>query len=42
MADIVGPTLEQLDNWGDLDSLPYSLDSSIWLTAALRESESTP
>ncbi len=42
MADIVGPTLEQLDNWGTLDSLPYSLDSSIWLTAALREGESSP
>ena len=42
MADIVGPTLEQLDNWGNIDTLPYSLDNAIWLTAALREGESTP
>ena len=25
-----GPTLEQLDLWGKLDDLPWSLDSAVW------------
>jgi hypothetical protein len=30
-ADVCGPfTLEQLDEFGDLDSLAFSLDSSVW------------
>lgn len=37
MAEINGPNLDQLDAWGDLDSLPYSLDSSVWDTADLWE-----
>jgi hypothetical protein len=31
MADICGPfTLEDLDQFGTLDSLPFSLNSSVW------------
>lgn len=31
MADICGPfTLEDLDQFGTLDSLPFSLDSEVW------------
>jgi len=31
MADICGPfTLEDLDQFGTLDALPFSLDSSVW------------
>ena len=31
MADICGPfTLEELDQFGTLDSLPFSLNSSVW------------
>ena len=38
MAEIVGPNLDQLDNWSStVDGLPFNLDNSIWLTAALRE-----
>ncbi len=38
MAEIVGPTLDQLDVWsGSIDALTTSLDSSDWNTAALRE-----
>lgn len=39
MADVCGPwTLEQLDQFGTLDSLPFSLDSDVWLTACIRDS----
>ena len=42
MADIVGPTLEQLDIWSSsIDALAYSLDNSIWESAALREGAAT-
>lgn len=38
MADVCGPwTLEQLDQFGTLDSLPFSLDSDVWLTACIRD-----
>jgi hypothetical protein len=39
MADIVGPTLDQLDSWygGNLDNFPTSLDDSSWSSAALRQ-----
>lgn len=38
MAEIHVPTLEELDNWsGSIDALPYSLDSSVWLSADLWE-----
>ena len=30
---VTNPNLDQLDAWGTLDSLPYSLDSSVWSTA---------
>jgi len=40
MADVCGPwTLEQLDQFGTLDSLPFSLDSDIWLTACIRDGD---
>ena len=43
MADIVGPNLEQLDNWGYLEQLPnQALDAAFWNTLALREGEATP
>ena len=29
------PSLDELDFWGSLDALPYSLDSSVWNTAKL-------
>lgn len=36
MADVSGPfTIEQLDQFGNLDALPFSLDSSIWNTATI-------
>ena len=42
MAEIHGPTLEELDNWsGSIDALPYSLDSSTWLTADLWEASAS-
>ena len=36
-TDILTPpqSLENLDNWGDLDSLSWSLDSTIWETAGI-------
>jgi hypothetical protein len=35
MADVCGPfTLEDLDQFGDLDSLAFSLDSEIWTLAS--------
>lgn len=36
-TDILPPpqSLENLDNWGDLDSLLWSLDSTIWETAGI-------
>ena len=38
MAEIVGPNLDELNNWSStVDGLPFNLDNSIWLTAALRE-----
>ena len=36
MADIVGQQ-SSLIIGGNIDTLPYSLDNAIWLTAALRE-----
>ena len=34
MADVCGPfTLEGLDQFGTLDSLAFSLDSSVWTSA---------
>ena len=42
MADIVGPNLEQLDSWGNLEQIPnQALDAAFWNTLALREGEST-
>lgn len=36
MADVCGPwTLEDLDQFGDLDSLAFSLDSAVWNTACI-------
>lgn len=34
---ITGPSLDQLDYWGALDGLPFSLDSAVWGTAELFE-----
>ncbi len=34
MADVCGPfTLEQLDLFGSIDSLAFSLDSTVWTDA---------
>lgn len=42
MADIVGPNLEQLDNWGHLEQIPNQpLDAAFWNTLALREGEAS-
>lgn len=42
MADIVGPHLEQLDNWGHLEQIPNQpLDAAFWNTLALREGEAS-
>lgn len=42
MADIVGPSLDQLNNWGNTDQMRQEpLDSLFWTTVALREGEST-
>lgn len=38
LNDITGPfTLEKLDNFGTVDSIYYSFDSSIWATATVRK-----
>ena len=43
MSDKTAPqTLETLDAWGTLDSLPYSLDHSFWTTVNLWDGAATP
>ena len=42
MSDVSGPfTLEQLDQFGNLDSLAFSLDSSVWNTATIFSTSAT-
>ena len=43
MADIIGPSLDQLNLYGNLDQMrQVALDDSFWTTLAIREGEATP
>jgi hypothetical protein len=43
MADIVGPPLDQLNAYGNLDQMRQeALDASFWTALAIREGEATP